>query len=290
MKFGSKLKFTVFDFFFMGALLIFFVSFLWKVNSFLRYDWQWEKMLPHFFYFENGTIHPGVFILGIFYTIKLSLWSIIFASILGTILGIMRSSSKLFRNLVSVTFVELHRNIPPIVLIFISYFFIGDQLFSLLHIDSMIRSMGDDLRNITEIMFAPLPIMSSFFSGVLALTVYEAAYISEIVKSGIMSVHKSQIESAYALGMTKFKVIRYVILPQAFRMILPPLASQFVSTIKDSAIVSVIAVPELTFQGLELMSATFLTMEIWIVITLLYFALTFSCSKVISTLETRLRT
>jgi len=283
----GKIKFTLFDFFFLSLLLFLCAAFLWKVHSYLMYDWQWGEIPPRFFYFEKGSLHAGVFMQGIFYTIKLSVWSIIFATILGTVLGILRSSNKLFRNLISITFVEVHRNIPPIVLIFISYFFIGDQLFNILHIDSIIRSMGENVRNFTEVIFAPLPIMSSFFAGVLALTVYEAAYISEIVKSGIMSVPRNQVESAYALGMNKYKVIRYVILPQAFRKILPPLASQFVSTIKDSAIVSVIAVPELTFQGLELMSATFLTMEIWIVITLLYFILTFTLSKIITFWEAK---
>jgi len=283
----GKIKFTLFDFFFLSLLLFLCAAFLWKVHSYLMYDWQWGEIPPRFFYFEKGSLHAGVFMQGIFYTIKLSVWSIIFATILGTVLGVLRSSNKLFRNLIAMTFVELHRNIPPIVLIFISYFFIGDQLFNILHIDSIIRSMGENVRNFTEVIFAPLPIMSSFFAGVLALTVYEAAYISEIVKSGIMSVPRNQVESAYALGMNKYKVIRYVILPQAFRKILPPLASQFVSTIKDSAIVSVIAVPELTFQGLELMSATFLTMEIWIVITILYFILTFTLSKIIASWETK---
>jgi len=286
MKTG-KIKFTLFDFIFLSVLLFLFAAFLWKVHSYLMYDWQWGAILPHFFYFEEGSIQSGVFLQGIFYTIKLSVWAIIFATLLGTVLGILRSSNKLFRNLVSMTFVEVHRNIPPIVLIFISYFFIGDQLFNVLHIDSIMRSMGENFRSFAETIFAPLSIMSSFFSGVLALTVYEAAYISEIIKSGIMSVPRTQVESAYALGMNKYKVIRYVILPQAFRRILPPLASQFVSTIKDSAIVSVIAVPELTFQGLELMSATFLTMEIWIVITLLYFILTFTLSKIITFWEAK---
>lgn len=283
----GKIKFTLFDFFFLSLLLFLCAAFLWKVHSYLMYDWQWGKIPPRFFYVEKGSLHPGVFIQGIFYTIKLSVWSIIFATILGTVIGVLRSGNKLFRNLISMTFVEVHRNIPPIVLIFISYFFIGDQLFNVLHIDSIIRSMGENFRNFTEVIFAPLPIMSSFFAGVLALTVYEAAYISEIVKSGIMSVPRNQVESAYALGMNKYKVIRFVILPQAFRNILPPLASQFVSTIKDSAIVSVIAVPELTFQGLELMSATFMTMEIWIVITLLYFILTFTLSKIITFWEAK---
>lgn len=283
----SKIKFTLFDFLFLSLLLFLCAAFLWKVHNYLMYDWQWGEIPPHFFYVEKGAVQTGVFIQGMFYTIKLSVWSIIFATVLGTFLGILRSSNKLFRKLISITFVEVHRNIPPIVLIFISYFFIGDQLFNVLHLDSIMRSMGENFRNFVEVIFAPLPIMSSFFSGVLALTVYEGAYISEIVKSGIMSVPRNQIESAYALGMNKYKVIRYVILPQAFRRILPPLASQFVSTIKDSAIVSVIAVPELTFQGLELMSATFLTMEIWIVITILYFILTFTLSKIIASWETK---
>jgi polar amino acid transport system permease protein len=83
--------------------------------------------------------------------------------------------------------------------------------------------------------------------------------------------------------------MRFVILPQAVRMVLPPLAGQFISTIKDSAIVSVISIQELTFQGMELMAATYLTFEIWITITLMYFALTFGCSLLARRLELALR-
>ena len=91
-------------------------------------------------------------------------------------------------------------------------------------------------------------------------------------------MEQGQWEAAHALGLTRWQQLRYVILPQALRRILPALGGQLISTIKDSAIVSVISIPERTFQGLELMSATYLTFEVWITITALYFVLTFTCS------------
>jgi polar amino acid transport system permease protein len=120
--------------------------------------------------------------------------------------------------------------------------------------------------------------MLIFIAAVLTLALYEGAYITEIVRSGIQSIERGQWEAAYALGLSKLDQLRFVILPQAVRRVIPPLTGQFISTIKDSAIVSVISVPELTFQGMELMAATFMTFEIWITVTVLYFLLTFSCS------------
>jgi ABC-type amino acid transport system permease subunit len=96
------------------------------------------------------------------------------------------------------------------------------------------------------------------------LAVYEGAYITEIIRAGIQSIDKGQWEASSGLGFTRAQQLRYIIFPQALRRIMPPLAGQFISTIKDSAIVSVISIQELTFQGMELMAATFLTFEIWI--------------------------
>jgi polar amino acid transport system permease protein len=124
----------------------------------------------------------------------------------------------------------------------------------------------------------------------MTLAVYEGAYMAEIIRAGVQSVERGQWEAAYALGLTKGDQFRFVILPQAFRTISPALAGQFISTIKDSAIVAVISVQELTFQGLELMSATYRTFEIWITITILYFALTATCSFLARLLERSLRT
>ncbi len=91
------------------------------------------------------------------------------------------------------------------------------------------------------------------------------------------------------MGMKRWQLLQQVILPQAFQRMIPPLAGQAISTIKDSAIVSVISIQELTFQGMELMAATYLTFEVWITVTLLYFILTYTCSRLAGRLEARLR-
>ena len=101
------------------------------------------------------------------------------------------------------------------------------------------------------------------------------------------SIQRGQWEAAHSLGLTKYQMMRYVILPQAFQRILPPMAGQFVSLIKDSSIVSVISIPELSFRANELMTGTLLTMEIWITVTIMYLVLTLPCSLAIQKLEDR---
>jgi polar amino acid transport system permease protein len=127
--------------------------------------------------------------------------------------------------------------------------------------------------------------INAFVSAVFALAIYEGAYISEIVRGGINGIDQGQWEAAWSVGMSRSNTFLKVILPQAFRRVAFPLAGQFISTIKDSAIVSVISIQELTFQGMELMAATFLTFEIWITIAVLYFVLTFSLSRLVALLE-----
>ena len=124
----------------------------------------------------------------------------------------------------------------------------------------------------------------SLLSGV-TLAVFESAYIAEIVRAGMLSIEKGQWEASAASGLSRFQQIRWVIGPQALRRIIPPLAGQFISTIKDSSIVSVISVQELTFQGMELIASTYLTFEIWITVTALYLVLTLSLSMALSRLE-----
>ena len=128
-----------------------------------------------------------------------------------------------------------------------------------------------------------------FISGALALAVYEGAYITEIIRAGIQSIDKGQWEASSGLGFSRAQQLRYIIFPQALRRIMPPLAGQFISTIKDSAIVSVISIQELTFQGMELMAATFLTFEVWITILGIYFVLCLICSLLVERFELHLK-
>ncbi len=128
-------------------------------------------------------------------------------------------------------------------------------------------------------------ISPEFAAMLMGLTLYTAAFNAEIIRAGIQSVEKGQWEASRALGFSGFQLMQHVILPQALKKMLPPLAGQIISTIKDSAIVSVISIPELTFQGMELMSATFLTFEVWTVILVIYFAGCFCCSMAVARLE-----
>jgi polar amino acid transport system permease protein len=123
----------------------------------------------------------------------------------------------------------------------------------------------------------------------MTLALFEGAYIGEIVRAGINNVESGQWEAGRALGMKRWQLLHNIVLPQAFQRMIPPLAGQAISTIKDSAIVSVISIQELTFQGMELMAATYLTFEVWISVTVLYFLLTYTCSWLAGRLERRLR-
>ena len=200
-------------------------------------------------------------------------------------MGLCLSSKILFFKLISGTYVESMRNLPPLVIIYIFYFFIGDQVMPGLGLDSFIEARSETVQGIFEFCFARPQYITAFLSALLTLAVFEGAYITEIVRAGIQSIRKGQWEASYTLGLSKWQQMRYIILPQAFQRILPPLAGQFIALIKDSSIVSVISIQELTFQGTELMTGTLLTMEIWITITILYLMLTLPCSLLVERIE-----
>jgi polar amino acid transport system permease protein len=176
-----------------------------------------------------------------------------------------------------------------LVWIFIFYYFIGDRLLPALGISRITLMDGGPLSGILSLLMAEPSRMPIFISGAVALAVYEGAYITEIIRAGIQSIDNGQWEASSALGFTRAQQLRYIIFPQALRRIMPPLAGQFISTIKDSAIVSVISIQELTFQGMELMAATFLTFEIWITILAIYFVLCLICSLLVERFELHLK-
>jgi polar amino acid transport system permease protein len=263
----------------------------YRIKIGLHYNWHWSAMPQYLFRYdpEAGRWVPNVLIQGLLNTIRLSLWATLLATLIGTGMGLLRIRRSLFSRLVGGTYVELTRNLPPLVLIFIFYYFIGDQILTTLGIDGWVKSSSATTQKFLSAFFAPPSLFSAFLSALITLAVFEGAYITEIVRAGIQSIEKDQWEAADALGLSPFQRMRHVIFPQAVRRILPPLAGQFISTIKDSAIVSVISIQELTFQGMELMAATYYTFETWITITLLYLLLTLTCSLAVERLELRFR-
>ena len=274
--------------FIVGTLLLLMgVAAYYRVGIGLNYTWNWEKIPQFLFRFdeESGKWVSNVLMWGLYNTIRLSIFGTILAILLGTIMGICRSSNVVFLRLVSGTYVETMRNLPPLVIIFLVYFFIGNHLLPYSGIGEALEGRDNLLVSLVTFCLAAPEQLTTFLSALFTLAIFEGAYITEIVRAGIQSIRKGQWEAAHSLGMTRYQQMRYIILPQAFQHILPPLAGQFISLIKDSAIVSVISIPELSFRANELMTGTLLTMEIWITVTVMYLLLTLPCSLAIQKLE-----
>ena len=202
---------------------------------------------------------PGPLLVGLGVTLKISIISIFFAIILGIITGLMRISENPALKKLAITYIELIRGTPLLVQIFIFYFFIGTVLQ-----------------------------LNRFTAGVAALAVFAGAYVAEIVRAGIQSIHKGQTEAARSLGMNYFQTMRYIILPQALKRTIPPMAGQFISLIKDSSLVSVISITDLTKAGREVVTSTFQPFEVWFTVAALYLILTTSLSFLTQLLERRL--
>jgi polar amino acid transport system permease protein len=267
------------------------VYLLYRIKVGLNYNWNWGVLPQFLFRYDPGTDSwvPNLLMQGFFNTVRLSIWGTLLASLIGLLMGLGRVSRSLFYRLIGRSYVEICRNLPPLVLIFIFYFFVSDQIMPALGVEDFVRSSSPATRSLLAFCLAPPDLIAPFLSALITLSIFEGAYITEIFRAGIQSIERGQWEAGRALGMGRWQLMRYIILPQATKRILPPLGGQFISTIKDSAIVSVISIQELTFQGMELMSATFMTFEVWITVTLLYLLLTLTCSLAVGRLERYLR-
>lgn len=248
--------------------------------------WDWAAIGA---YLIRDDGRPGLLVQGLLTTIRLTFWSAGCALGVGVLVGLARTSASLYLRLMGATFVELCRNMPPLVLIFLCYYFLTDQLAPSATVHDMVRRAPSWVKTGLEIAAGPLGHLDAFLGATITLGIYEGAYVAEIVRGGIQAVPSGQWEAGRALGFPRIRLLRHVILPQAARNMIPPLTGQLISTIKDSAIVSAISIQELTFQGMQLMATTYQTFEVWTCVALLYFLLTFSCSMAAGRLERRLR-
>lgn len=287
----KKLRITYLDAVVIIAVVAASLWMMARIKAGLHYQWNWAVIPQYLFRYDSLQERwvPNLLIQGFMTTIRLSVWATLLATLIGAVMALCGISSSLFLRMTGRTYVELIRNMPPLVLVFIMYYFVSDQIISAIGIDNIFRSLSTRTNHLVSVCCAPPEQMGIFLSAVLTLGMYEGAYLTEIIRAGIQSISRGQWEASRALGFTWWQQMRHVIFPQATTRILPPFAGQVISTIKDSAIVSVISIQELTFQGLELMSATYLTFEIWITIMALYFLLTFSCSLVVRRLEVTLK-
>lgn len=288
---GKKIRITTTDLILLAGIGAAVVWLLYQATVQAQYRWNWQAMPQYLLRLDaqSGRWVPGLILQGVLVTLRLSFWATILALIIGTVMGLFRTSCSRYRRMLGTGYVELIRNIPVLVWIFIFYYFIGDRLLPAIGISRATFNDNGPLSGILGLLMAEPSRVPIFISGAVALAVYEGAYITEIIRAGIQSIDKGQWEASSGLGFTRTQQLRYVIFPQALRRIMPPLAGQFISTIKDSAIVSVISIQELTFQGMELMAATFLTFEVWITILAIYFVICLVCSLLVERFELHLK-
>ena len=210
----------------------------------------------------------GILMEGLWLTLKVSIIAIVFGVLIGLFAGIARISSNPALKWSAITYIEFIRGSPLLVQIFIWYFVLGTLLNNML--------VREGIGQIPTLWF-----------GVAALACFAGAYVAEMVRAGIQSIHFGQIEAAKSLGMTYVQSMRYIILPQALRRILPPLAGQFISLIKDSSLLGLIAIRELTKATREVITTSLQPFELWFMCAILYLVLTFSLSMFVQYLERR---
>ena len=287
-----KAPITKLDIVIIGLLAALGAFIIYRLTTGLNYKWQWEVIPESFFYFdeETGGWKSNVLIEGLLVTIKLSFWATLLATIIGAVTGVMRTANRLLFRLISRTYVELIRNLPPLVLVFIFYFFVGDLIMPALGVEEFVRSLGEDEQGVLAFVSAPVQLFTAFLSGVITVAIFQGAYITEIVRAGIQSIEKGQWEAGHSLGLTYWQQMKDIIMPQAIKQVLPPLANEFINTIKYSAIVSLISIQDLTFQGQQIMASRYMTIEVWLTVTAIYFVMCFSLSMLVRKLEYRLST
>jgi polar amino acid transport system permease protein len=212
---------------------------------------------------------PGLLIIGLWITLQLSVIATLFGVIIGIIGGLARISSNPALKWTTIIYVEIIRGSPLMVQILIWYFVLGTVINDLLATYGMGR-------------------LPAFWYGVASLACFAGAYVTEIVRAGIQSIHRGQTEAARSLGMSYAQAMLHIILPQALRRILPPLAGQFISLIKDSSLLGIIAIRELTKAAREAVTASLQPFEVYLLAAILYLVLTFTLSMVVQRLEKRM--
>ncbi len=218
------------------------------------------------FSFILDPYYIGLLFSGLLMTLLLAIISVVLGSMLGLMPALMRLSSQKILNLMGTTYVEIIRGTPLLVQVLLIYSFIKLPVTLFLGID-----------------------LSSFIPGMLALLINSSAYVSEIIRGGILSVDRGQTEAALSLGFSKSKTMRVVILPQAIKHIIPALGNEFVTMIKETSIFMYLGIAELMYMASMVKAGTYAVKETYIVVAVLYFVLTFPTAKLMGALERRLK-
>ncbi len=237
---------------------------------------MWEQLfgdLPpsHFLNFSFLPKYLSFFVQGVEYTLLLSVVSVLLAVLPALLLALMRLSRIKPVKWLAGAYIAVFRSTPLMVQLYIIYY----GVFSVIHIPPY-----------TVLGFIDL---SRFVPGVVALALNSSAYVAEIIRAGILAVDAGQMEAARSLGLTKGQGMRLIVLPQAVKNILPALANELVTMVKESSICSILGMSELIWGAKTVANTTLKTLSPYVLAAIVYFALNFPASKAIEAIERRLR-
>lgn len=243
----------------VGALLGLLGWLSWQGATSQGYRWNWYRLPRYLVIEDEGVWHAGPLLQGLGLTLEIVAWSLVLALLFGLAAALLRLSSSAIGRAISRTYLEVIRNTPLLIQLFFIYF-----------------------------VLAPILGMERFTAAVLALALFEGAYASEIIRAGILSIDKGQWEASLACGMNLRQTYQHIVLPQAIRRMTPPLMGQAISLVKDSALVSTVAIYDLSMQARAIVSETFLTFEIWLTVAAIYLFLNLTLAGLVRLLEVRL--
>ncbi len=224
----------------------------------INYRWQWYRVGDFLVTSENGAWSAGPLLQGLFVTLEISVLSLVLTLAIGLATAMLRLSTSVVGRGLARGYLELIRNTPLLIQLYVIYFVLG-----------------------------PILGWGQTTTAIVCLAGFQGAYTSEIFRAGLAAIPRGQVEAGNSLGLSRVDNYRYVILPQVIRNMLPPLTNEAVSLVKNSSIVSVIAIFDLTTQGRNLIADTFLTFEIWLTVAAIYLAVTLALSTAAAMAERR---
>ena len=234
----------------------------------MNYHWNWGVFFQETP--EGGTFYWEILLSGLGWTLAVSVVAWLIAMLAGSVIGTLRTTQNRWLTATGHCWVELFRNIPLLVQMFLWYFVIPEFVPPL-----------------KRWMVSTDPVYAQFISAVLCLGLFTSARIAEQVRAGIQSLPRGQRLAGMALGLTPLQTYRYVLLPEAFRIIIPPLTSETMNLIKNSSIALTIGLAELTFRARELGEYTFSFFEAFTAATLVYVIISMSANRVMAVVERR---
>jgi polar amino acid transport system permease protein len=248
-----------------------------------QFDYWWLLLvgviaLIALLYFTNQPTYVpmmGFVLDGVWVTIYTTLISFSLILIMGLIVALGRLSKNTAIHGAATVYVEIIRGIPILVQLMFWYF----------AFPTVMQNIGDQY----NIEFFKGYIANPFIMAIFGLTFCYAAYMSEVYRAGIQSIPKGQMEAARSLGMSYFEAMRHVVIPQAVRIILPPVGNEFIALLKDSSLISVVGVADLTRRGREFMAAHFNPIETWVMVGLLYLMMTLLTARIVFYIERKSR-